>query len=271
MSTLVTGACGRVGTALMDHLHAEQDFVYFDEVDHPAHTVQTGDVANYPTVESVMDGVDSVIHLAAESRVDASWPAVLQTNIIGSYNVFNAARCHEVGTLVFASSNHVVGMYEQEYSPDLYDAEYDLTLTHETPVRPDSHYATSKVCNEAHARYYVENFEYPEQVYVLRLGSIRGPDGDHPYADAERGVQRGEWERESEAYDREVQRMKATWQSRRDLAAMVDACLTNDSVTYDIFYGVSDNDRRWFDIDHASDTIGYNPLDNGEEWDGPPA
>jgi hypothetical protein len=52
---------------------------------------------------------------------------------------------------------------------------------------------------------------------------------------------------------------------------MVDRCLQDDTVDFDIFYGVSDSDRRWFDIDHARDVLGYAPEDSSEEWDGPPA
>ena len=67
-----------------------------------------------------------------------------------------------------------------------------------------------------------------------------------------------------------VARMTAMWQSRRDFAQMTDKCLQDDSVTFDVFYGVSGNDRRWFDVDHAREVIGYEPQDNGDEWDAPP-
>jgi hypothetical protein len=60
--------------------------------------------------------------------------------------------------------------------------------------------------------------------------------------------------------------MKAMWLSRRDLAQLVDKCLKDKSVQFDIFYGVSKNDCRWFDICHASNVIGYKPKDNGENW-----
>jgi hypothetical protein len=68
-----------------------------------------------------------------------------------------------------------------------------------------------------------------------------------------------------------VARVRATWQSRRDFAHTVDRCLWTSDAGFEVFYGVSDNDRRWFDIDHARDVIGYDPRDNGEEWDARPA
>jgi len=63
-----------------------------------------------------------------------------------------------------------------------------------------------------------------------------------------------------------VARTKGLWQSRRDLAQLVDCRLQNDTVEWDHFYDVSDNDRRWLDdLDHARETIGYDPKDDGEE------
>jgi nucleoside-diphosphate-sugar epimerase len=221
-------------------------------------------------IEAALGSTQNIIHLAAASGVDDSWSTVLQSNIIGTYNILEAARQNEVERVVLASTNHVLGMYEQEHRPALYERGYNLLLNHETPPRPDSHYAVSKLCNEGHARYYVGNYEYPKRVYVLRLGSIRDEENDHPYADAEQGVRRGDWERDSGVYQQKVKRMKATWQSRCDVAHMVECCLADETVTYDVFYGISDNDRRWFDIEHARKIIEYRPQNNGEKWSEPP-
>jgi hypothetical protein len=123
---------------------------------------------------------------------------------------------------------------------------------------------------EALGRYYVENYAYPKRVYVLRIGSVRYPNYDHPFGDAEAGVENGRWERDSDAYQQAVWRMKATWHSRRDVASLIECCLRDDSVTFDIFYGVSDNSRRWLDIEHPREVIGYDPKDSGEDWERPP-
>jgi len=64
--------------------------------------------------------------------------------------------------------------------------------------------------------------------------------------------------------------MKSMWHSRRDLAHHIDCYLRDESVEFDIFHGVSDNHRPWFDLEHARATIGSDPADNGEEWDAPP-
>jgi hypothetical protein len=270
MNTILTGAYGRVGTALLDHGSNRFDYVPFDRRDHPELETIVGDVSDLDTVTEALEGAKAVVHLAGNSNVDAAWQSILQNNLIGGYNCLEACRQCEVDTLVLASSNHVVGMYEEEHAPELYDTEHGLCLDHKTPVRPDSPYGVSKVFLEAFGRYYAESHKYPKHVYALRIGSVRYPSYDNPFGDAEAGVDDGRWDRGSEAYDRSVRRMRATWQSRRDVTSLIECCLTDSETTFDIFYGVSDNSRRWFDIEHARETIGYEPRDSGDEWDSPP-
>jgi nucleoside-diphosphate-sugar epimerase len=269
MSTLLTGAFGRVGTALIDHID-DIKFSYLDIIDHPELPTEVVDIGDYPPFDAAAKGSEAIIHLAAASHGDASWPTVLQSNIVGAYNCFEVARQNEIETVVFASTNHVVGMYEDEHAPDLYDRSYDLLLNGDEQVRPDSYYATSKVFGEGLGRYYVENYTYPKHIYVLRIGSVRWPDEDHPYTDAELGVVAGNWNRDSDAYSQEVNRLKATWLSRRDTASLVEACLSDDNVTFDIFYGISDNSRCWLDIDRTRSILGYDPVDSGDDWKAPP-
>jgi nucleoside-diphosphate-sugar epimerase len=270
MTVLVTGVFGRVGSALIEHRSDEYDFRYFDRQAHPDYETIVGDVASYPNFDEAATGVEDIVHLAAASRVDAEWPVVLQSNVVGGYNCLEIARRNEVESVVLASTNHVIGMHEQEHAPDLYDVDYEWTADRGTPVRPDSLYGSSKVFLEGLGRYYVENYEFPKHVYALRIGSVRGPEENHPYADAEHGVRVGDYEHDSEAYRQSVRRMKSTWQSRRDVAGMIAACLIDDAVEFDIFYGVSDNDRRWMDVKHAKERIGYNSVDNAEDWTDPP-
>lgn len=271
MNTIITGAYGRVGTALLDHQTEGFKYHPFDRRDHPRFETITGDISEYETVATSFESMDAVVHLAANPAVDGAWDSILQNNVIGAYNCLEACRKNHVDRVVLASSNHVVGMYETEHAPEIYQPDYDLLIDHTVPVRPDSFYGTSKVFLEALGRYYVENYSYPKRVYALRIASVRYPQYDHPFGDAERGVDNGKWTRESDQYHREVTRMKATWQSRRDVAALIECCLQDDSVSFDIFYGVSDNDCRWFDIGHAKETVGYDPVDSADEWTQPPS
>jgi len=278
VNILVTGAYGRCGTAIIDHLDGENEysFTYLNrsdrEPDHPYGGYETvvADVNDYESMRPAFDGQDAVVHLAALPN-EGPWPDILQNNIVGAYNALEAAREAEVETFVFGSTNHVMGMYEREHAPEIYDPEYGLVVDHTDPVRPDSYYGTSKAFGEDLGRYYVENYEYPKQFYALRICTVNSAPYDHPYGDAEQHVDDGDDERGSDSYEQAVARMKGMWHSRRDFAHEVDCCLQDDDIEFDIFAGVSDNDRRWFDLEHARARLGYVPQDNGEEWDGPPA
>ncbi|MCL7416555.1 MAG: NAD(P)-dependent oxidoreductase [Halalkalicoccus sp.] len=277
MNVLVTGASGIVGRAIFDELGDSDaySFTALDVKEHPNSDVETvvASIADYDAIRPAFHGVDAVIHLAVypPGFIDENWEKIMEVNVTGTRNVLRAAADAEIESVIFASTNHVVGMYEQEFAPEIYDPDFELTVDHTDPVRPDSTYGVSKLFNEHDGRFFLENNEYPKRFYSLRICSVRNSEYDHPYGDAEKGVDNGDWERGSEDYERQVTRLKATWFSRRDLGQMVDRMLQDQSVTYDIFYGVSGNDGRWFDIDHARDMLGYDPEDNGTEWDEPPS
>ncbi|WP_418281580.1 NAD-dependent epimerase/dehydratase family protein [Halorubrum sp. DTA98] len=295
MTVLLTGAHGTVGTAVT--ANSEYDYVLLDRESAPN---EFGDGTPHPhrdratVVVDVGDGsavedltrvmrdrdVDAVVHLAGDPSVAATYESVEVNNVRGTRNVLEAASIADVDTVVFASSNHVVGMYETEHAPELYGPDDDLVVTHECPIRPDSDYGASKAAGEAWCRLYAERAGI--DCYALRIGSVREPGDDHPFGDAERAVERGECERGDDAYEEAVARMRCTWLSRRDCAALVDRCLDDgrgangertDTVAggaFEIFYGISDNPHSWFDIERARERIGYDPVDSGAAMASPP-
>jgi nucleoside-diphosphate-sugar epimerase len=273
MTILLTGAHGVVGTAVTQHSRRDYDLLdrqsppkkFNDGTDHPHTEKETthADVSDLDSLSASIQSQDAIVHLAGNSNTDATFEQVLQNNILGTYNALEVARRDNIDTFVFASSNHVVGLYEQEYAPDIYESDCDLIVDHTSPIRPDSHYGSSKAAGEAWGRQYAE--EYGIQFYALRIGSVRPPRWNHPYGDAERGVDAGWWEKEDEEYERQVKRLKSTWQSRRDIAHMIECCLDDDTVDFDVFYGISDNSNSWFDIEHAREQIGYEPSDSADE------
>ena len=278
MNVLVTGAYGRCGTAIIDQLHDDPDyeFTYLDRnlpdesSAHGGYDTVVTDVIDGSAVREVATGQDAMIHLAGYPSTDGTWDDVHQPNIVGVLNALEAAREAELETIIFASTNHVQGMYEVENAPELYfGTNAPVRLSPDDPVRPDSYYGVTKSFGEDLCRYYVENYEYPKRAHAIRICSVRMPAYDHPYGDAERGVDDGEYERHSDEYERRVARMKSMWQSRRDFGHMIDCCLGANDDGFQIFNGVSDNDRRWFSTENAQ-KIGYDPQDNGDEWDSPP-
>ena len=273
MRVTIVGAHGQVGPALVDHLGDDPayEFTCVDVVDHPERDTVVADATSSDELRPAFEGRDAVVHLARVNRDgDRDLDAQFE-NLRMHHAVLEAARNVGVETVVFASTSHVVGTVEEANAPELYYPGHGITIDHETPVCPDSLYGVEKAYGEALGRYYVEHEPAPEQFFALRIGTIRPPPRDHPYCMAEEGVDRGDWERGSEAYEEMAARVKATWQSRRDVAHMVDRCLRTSGAGFEILYGVSDNDRRWFDLSRAREVIGYDPQDDGEEWDGPPS
>ncbi|MCO8255567.1 NAD(P)-dependent oxidoreductase [Haladaptatus sp. AB618] len=291
---LVTGPYGEAGEAIMNHLleKGDYEFTFLDRNDHPEYETHVADISDYEAIRPAFDGQDAVIHLAAQSDAGADFEGIIEPNIVGTYNVLRAMKEAGVPKLVFASSQRAMGLYEEEHEPELYEEEYPseydpLRLTHETLPKPDGYYGASKVFGEHICQVHARRDGAPEQVYALRISSVRTEAYDHPYGDAERGVERGDedtveegevwdqsqtgsWERGSEEYERMVKRLKATWTSQRDFAHLLECCLQDDTVTYDAFYAVSDNAARWFDTEHAKAVLGYEPQDDASEWDSPP-
>lgn len=269
MKIFITGACGKCGTALVA---LPYDKVFFDRLGCVSellgeHFVQS-DLNDIDVLAEAMQGCDAVIHLAASTSPESTWEETLRNNIEGTRNVLKIACDMGVEWFILASSNHVVGMYEVDNAPQIYELGHGIVVDRHAPIRPDSYYGVSKAFGESLGRYFAENGG--PKFYAIRIGAVQGAEDDHPYAYAEDGVKKGLWERGSEAYQLKEKRLKAIWQSRRDFVQMIDLCLQYDGPTFDIFYGVSDNPRRWLDIEHAKAVLGYQPQDNAEHWTSPP-
>jgi NAD+ dependent glucose-6-phosphate dehydrogenase len=294
-SILVTGPYGEAGEAILNHLleKEEYEFTLLNRSDHPEYETHVADIADYDAIRPAFDGQDAVIHLAAQSDAGADFEGVIEPNVIGTYNVLRAMEDAGVEKLVFASSQRVMGLYEEEHAPELYEEDYPskfdpFRLTHESIPKPDGYYGASKVFGENICRVHARRDGAPEQVFSLRISSVRTEAYDNPYGDAERGVDRGEehelgddddvwdqsqtgsWERGSDEYQEMVKRLKASWTSQRDFAHMLECCLENETVTYDTFYAVSGNAARWFGVEHAKAVLGYEPQDDASEWESPP-
>ena len=111
---LLTGAAGGIGTRLRKLLKPVYPDLRLSDITkpadlHPDETFIAADLARIDEVEKIVDGVDGIIHLGGISG-EAPWEGILQSNIIGCYNLFEAARKQGVKRVVFASSNHAVGL-----------------------------------------------------------------------------------------------------------------------------------------------------------------
>ena len=245
MRVLLTGAHGRVGTAVVNHLADDYEWTLLDREDHPERETVVADVFDRGAVEDAVAGQDAVVHLAADPGDPGTWESVHDNNLVGCYNVLDAASEAGVERVVFASTNHVHGAWQDFHEEELFSGE--VVLDDATPVRPDGLYAASKVFGEALCRYYVDYAEAPERAYAIRIGGVHDPDFDRP-TPSRHGP--------------------SGWLSRRDCAHLVDRCLRADGPEFAIFNGVSDNADRYYDLDYPRQAVDYLPEDDASDWDG---
>ncbi|MEQ1535771.1 MAG: NAD(P)-dependent oxidoreductase [Burkholderiaceae bacterium] len=225
---LLTGAAGGLGQALRPRLKANchilrsADRVEFGLAGEKEELV-LADLADASAVMAMMQGVDAVVHLGGVST-EAAFEPILQGNILGVFNLYEAARKQGVKRIVFASSNHVTGFYKQSE-----------TINASHPPRPDSLYGVSKAFGEDLSRFYYDR--YGIETACVRIGSSFPEPKDR--------------------------RMLATWLSFDDLHRLITACLTTPVLGHSIIFGMSNNAVTWWDNSQANH-IGYKPQDSSD-------
>jgi len=225
---LITGASGYLGSVLRRALRGEHvlrlsDRRRPDDLG-PDEQFIAADLESMNEVAALMDDVDAVVHLGGCS-LEAPWDEILNANIVGTYNVFEAARRAGVRRVIYASSHHVVGFYRR-----------DQVIDTQAPPRPDSRYAVSKVFGEALGRLYAD--KHGMSVICQRIGVAR----PKPQPNA-RGVR--------------------AWLSEDDYVQLTRRCLAAPDIRFLIVYGVSANPRPFWD-GSAGAAIGYHPQSNAE-------
>ena len=245
---LITGISGLIGGVLKEELTKNYEIFGLDRIPSEDSNLTAADISDYQSILPAFKDIDTVIHLAANLNVEASWEEVLPSNIIGTYNVFHAARQASVKHIIFASTNRVTHGYEKDepYSSivagkyeGLKPGEFPM-ISENLPVRPDSFYAVSKLFGENLGRFYYEKYDIP--VTCLRIGSV------------------------NKSNKPELIRDFATFCSHRDLAQLVEKCVEADNLTFDIFYGVSQNTWRFWSYENAQSKLGYSPEANAESY-----
>ena len=225
---LLTGAAGGLGKALRPRLKANCTVLRLSDVQ-PFGDAQAGeevvlaDLADAAAVNTMVKGVDAIVHMGGIS-LEGPFGPILQANILGVYNLYEAARHNGVKRIVFASSNHVTGLYRQ-----------DETITADHPVRPDGLYGVSKAFGETLARLYFDRFGI--ETACIRIGSSFPEPKDR--------------------------RMLATWLSYEDLHRLITACLTTPALGHSIVFGMSDNAVTWWDNSRARH-VGFVPQDSSD-------
>ncbi|KXS19451.1 NAD-dependent epimerase/dehydratase [Gonapodya prolifera JEL478] len=226
---LLTGAAGGVGTQLRPRLKAYCDVLRVSDVVESLPAAGEGEerfvvnLADKAAVFKMVEGCDTILHLGGVS-VEKTWEEILQGNIVGLVNLYEAARQYGVKRIIFASSNHVVGFYRQ-----------DQVINSRDPPKPDGFYGLSKAFGEDLAQLYWD--KHGIETVSVRIGSIFPKPTDR--------------------------RMLATWMSYDDAERLFMAAMTAPLVGHSIIFGMSDNKTVFWDNTNAKH-IGYRPKDSSD-------
>ncbi len=227
---LITGAAGQLGTAVRTKLRGRYPVLRLSDITEVApaiggEEVMLCDLADPLAVANLCDGVDAILHLGGRSS-EGDWPTIMAANIQGAVNLWEAARRSGVGRILFASSNHAIGLYRRTQ-----------TIDHDDRTRPDSRYGVSKVFGEALAELYA--VKHGVRGFSMRIGSCFPEPVDA--------------------------RMLSTWLSIDDFVRLIEVGLHADYV-HEVVYGVSANTRGgWWDNSNAF-RLGYRPQDDSERF-----
>jgi NAD+ dependent glucose-6-phosphate dehydrogenase len=236
-SVLVTGANGDVGRALTGSLASRYDLHLatwqlareLPPADWPAGSSITAvDIQDLDALTTTMKGITAVVHLAGQREYAAGWRELRGPNVDGVYNLFEAARRNNVSKVVFASSNHATGYLDEHHLWPIAGTE---------PPRPDSLYGVTKAFGEVFGRYAADY--YGMSVICLRIGWVL----ERPHNEM-------------------ALRM---WLSPGDLGRLVIGALESTR-RFGVYYGVSANRRRRWDLTEAERDLGYLPLDDSEQF-----
>jgi len=225
---LLTGAAGGLGKVLRERMKPWARVLRLTDREALAparegEEVVQCDLGDRAAALTLVEGTDAIVHFGGIS-VEANFDAILHSNIVGTFNVYEGARRHGVKRVVFASSNHVIGFYKQSERIDA-----------QVPVRPDGLYGLSKCFGENLSRLYFDR--YGIETVCLRIGSSFPQPKDR--------------------------RMLSTFLSYDDLTELVRVSLFTPRVGHTIVYGVSDNSSKWWDNSGAAH-LGFRPRDSAD-------
>lgn len=191
----------------------------------PDDHLRIADLSDAGAVDRAVEGMNVVVHMAADPDGQSGWESVLSSNIVGAHNVFEACRRHGVARVVFASTNQVVFGYRNGGATG--------PIRYDQPTRPLNYYASSKVFGEALAHMYSQT--HGLSCICLRIGWV--------------------------TYDDRVPD-PTLFCSRRDAVQLVERAIeAPPEIRFDVFFGHSNNRPNFVDIEHTREVLGYNPQD----------
>ena len=240
---LITGAAGRIGSSFAEYAAARYGLrLMVMPGDATAEKIRgfgevvEADLDDHNALAHAMAGVDACVHLAGEPNASATWTHLLETNIVGTYNLFVAAKAAGCRRVIFASSIHAVSGYPT-----------DVQVKPDEPVNPGDLYGVSKCFGEALGRYMAEKEGVSVvAIYVVMMASVVATIRAN--------------NRLAERRAHEV--LMDAWVSPRDLNQLIARSIDAVDVRFAIVHGLSNNRFKRLDISNARDLLGYAPEDD---------
>lgn len=244
MRIVITGAAGRIGRLAVEELAADHHLTLIDRRPVQGRRSIVADLSRDPDPfwragrwgwGRALEGADAVLHLAAVSYSDGrgplGWRRIRRANIEGTWNVLRAAARHRVPKLVFASSIWAV-------QADVHDrSENGGRIDSRTPPRPLLSYGLSKAFGETAGRMFVDEKRI-RAVIAVRIGYCP-PDGR---------PQNNDW-------------LRQRWIGPRDMVSLLRRCAEAPVEGFHVVYGVSRIPNAPFDLAHARDLLGWEPVE----------
>ena len=247
---LVTGFAGKIGGIVRKNLTVNYELSGLDLRQVEGFKTTVANLKDLNAIIPAFEDIDTVVHLAADPNHKGDWQSNLENNIVGTRNVFEAARLSGVKRIIFASSNHALGFfplkdnpYKQIYEGKFQDVRQPMKLLGTEVVRPDGYYGVSKAFGESRGSYLHD--EYGLSVICIRIGWVMEPD-DPTFAPSALSL----------------------WMSHRDTAQVIQKCIdAPEAVGFAVLYGMSDNTYGIWDLEAGKNIVGFNPVDDaGTEW-----
>ena len=233
LTVLVTGAGGRIGPHILGQFLERYDLKVLDrrEVSGIPETI-LADLQDRDVLRRAMEGVDVVVHLAATSDEAPFVEQLVPNNVIGTYNVFEAAREAGVRRIVFASTGQTVN--GRKMQTPIHTAD---------PPSPMTTYGVTKVFGEILGRFYFD--QHGIEFIAIRIGAFQPYDSD--------------WLRQKHGPHN-------VWLSPRDLVNLLTLAIEKPGITYAVVNGTSKPPHEVLSLDEARAVLGYEPVDDAGDY-----
>ena len=244
---LITGMSGLIGGLLGKHLERVGGYELSALNRRSVEGVKCfqADISDLEAIRPAFVGQEVVVHLAAQVQ-DEPLDGLVRANLIGMYNVYEAARQAGVRRVVFGSSGatsrglELEAPYDAVSSGRQEDMPETWSMVTADVIRPNGTYAASKVWGEALGRYYSDY--QGMSVLCVRIGSVTAENRPS-------GVE-----------------ARSRFTSHRDICQVLHRCIdAPDDLKYDVFYAASKNKWGYRDLEHPRQVLGYEPEDSAED------